>query len=75
MQSTGSHCNNENRLEKYRLVLIELTQERADLLHSLLLGMTQLATLEKQKQNTVIMLKAMDRAILDVASYIDEHSA
>lgn len=75
MQPAYSHCNNENRLEKYRRALIELTQERAALLNAHQDVMTQLAILEKRKQHTGVMLKAMDKAILDVASYIDDQAA
>lgn len=73
-------CNNtitsiESLLEKCRTVLSELTEERAELLsnHRQLINRLPMSTIETNHSG--IMLKAIDNVILQVASYIDEHSA
>lgn len=69
MQCNNASDRTKRLLEKCRVVLIELTEERAELL-SYQLPMSSIAT-----NHSGIMLRAIDNVILQVASYIDEHSA
>ena len=75
MQCNNTSASIEKLLEKYRMVLIELTKERAELLsnHRQLINRLPMSTIETNHSG--IMLKAIDNVILQVASYIDEHSA
>jgi len=74
MQCNSTSDSTESLLEKCREVLSELTEERAELLshHRQLINRLPMST--AQKNQSAVMLKAIDNVILQVASYIDEHS-
>ena len=74
MQCNRTSDSTESLLEKCRAVLSELTEERAELLsnHRQLINRLPMST--AQKNQSAVMLKAIDNVILQVASYIDEHS-
>jgi len=73
MQSQDSNRNTESVVARCRVILNELMQEREELCRDQ--QTNRLIYSEKSNQHAALMLKAMDKAILDVASYIDEYSA
>ncbi|MFN8488015.1 MAG: hypothetical protein U0350_10510 [Caldilineaceae bacterium] len=73
MQSQDSSYTTEGIVARCRVILTELLQEREQLLRDQ--QSNRLSSSGKNNQHTTLMLKAIDKAILDVASYIDEHSA
>ena len=75
MQCNNTSDNTKSLLEKCQAVLSELTEERAELLshHRQLINRLPMSSI--QKDQSAVMLRAIDNVILQVASYIDEHSA
>ena len=70
MQWYEEDAKREILIDKCKTALAELTQERIELLRV----KRQVCTSRKQSQHTAVMLKAIEKVIVDVSSYIDEYS-
>lgn len=73
MKSEAEYTTN-NVVAKYRAVLVELTEEREEWLRTQQKPIDQSLLSEQQKHHNTVLLKAMDKVILQIASYIDEIS-
>lgn len=71
MQWYEEDVKREVLIDKCKTALAELTQERTELLRV----KQQFCKSKQQSQHNAVMLKAIEKVIVDVASYIDEYSS